>query len=215
MPDYKLTYFDIRGFGEPIRQLFHLANTPFEDIRLPFQDQLPGKQTPQWLEIKKALPFGRLPVLTVDGLDIPQSAAISRYLAKKFGFAGKTPEEEAWVDAIVDQSKDFAEQFRALIYATKLEFPEAEIQKIREETFIPGRDLWFSILARRLTSNPSGFLVGNGLTWADLSVADNLYTLEGWGLLGKEHGELIEYRKRIYALPELREHIEKRPECSV
>lgn len=66
-----------------------------------------------------ATPFGKLPLLEVDGKVIPQSQAIARYVAKQFGefifnfsslfcfiitgFAGNTPFESAWVDAIGDQ----------------------------------------------------------------------------------------------------------------
>ena len=35
MPQYKLTYFDIRVFGEPIRFIFHYMGKEFEDYRLP------------------------------------------------------------------------------------------------------------------------------------------------------------------------------------
>uniref|UniRef100_A0A1I7TSD4 GST N-terminal domain-containing protein n=1 Tax=Caenorhabditis tropicalis TaxID=1561998 RepID=A0A1I7TSD4_9PELO len=38
MPSYKLTYFDVRGYAEPARILFHLAGVPFEDVRLTHGD---------------------------------------------------------------------------------------------------------------------------------------------------------------------------------
>lgn len=34
MPQYKLTYFNSRGFGEVARQLFVVAEQEFEDYRL-------------------------------------------------------------------------------------------------------------------------------------------------------------------------------------
>lgn len=38
MPTYKLTYFNVRGIGEPARILFQLAGVPFEDYRMTHGD---------------------------------------------------------------------------------------------------------------------------------------------------------------------------------
>ncbi|GMR35086.1 hypothetical protein PMAYCL1PPCAC_05281, partial [Pristionchus mayeri] len=92
MPAYKLYYFGIRGLGELVRQTLTLAGVEFEDIRVD-----------NWKEFKGQTPFGQMPVLEVDGKQIPQSFAIARYVAKLHGLAGKTPFEAAWIDAIADQ----------------------------------------------------------------------------------------------------------------
>lgn len=34
MPQYKVTYFDIRGLGEPIRIFLNYVGVPFEDDRI-------------------------------------------------------------------------------------------------------------------------------------------------------------------------------------
>ncbi|CAI2330655.1 unnamed protein product [Caenorhabditis sp. 36 PRJEB53466] len=215
MPNYKLTYFNFRGIGEVPRQLFHLSGTPFEDDRLDGPDYIyPGQKFEVWDEMKPKTPFGRVPILSVDGFEIPESAAICRYLARKFGYAGKTPEEAAWADAIVDQFKDFGVAFRPTIVAQRAGKPAEEIQKLREETYIPARDNYFRNLNRILEKSKSGFLVGDGLTWADLVLADSLYTLGNMKELdesNKEHLKLKKFQERIYGLPELKDYIAKRP----
>ncbi|CAI2330522.1 unnamed protein product [Caenorhabditis sp. 36 PRJEB53466] len=216
MPVYTLTYFDARGFAEAARQLFHLSGTAFEDIRIPVDNLFPGKESDEWLEIKKNSPFGKVPVLSVDGFQIPQSSAICRYLAQKFGYAGKTPEEKAWADAVVDQFKDFMDAFRAVLVAQRAGKSVEEIQKIREDVFNPAKDNYFRILNGILEKRE--FLAGEGLTWADLVVADNLYTMERLKELessNEEHQKLRRFQQKIYELPGLKEHIATRPDTEL
>ena len=52
------------------------------------------------------MPFGQVPVLEVDGKKVCQSVAISRYLAKQFGIAGKNDWEALEIDVTVDTIHD-------------------------------------------------------------------------------------------------------------
>ena len=54
-----------------------------------------------------ATPFGKTPVLEIDGKQTHQSAAICRYLAKQFGLNGSSEWEALEIDAIVDTFSDF------------------------------------------------------------------------------------------------------------
>ena len=45
-------------------------------------------------------------MLNYNGLIIAQNVTIARFLAKKFNLAGKSPEEEAQADMIVDCCND-------------------------------------------------------------------------------------------------------------
>uniref|UniRef100_G3UUM8 glutathione transferase n=1 Tax=Meleagris gallopavo TaxID=9103 RepID=G3UUM8_MELGA len=98
MPNYKLTYFNLRGRAEISRYIFAYSGIKYEDHRLEGAD---------WPKIKPTIPFGKVPILEVDGVIIHQSLAIARYLARESGLAGQTPVEQALVDAIVDTMDDF------------------------------------------------------------------------------------------------------------
>lgn len=52
------------------------------------------------------MPFGKVPVLEVDGKKIDQSVAICRYLAKQCGLAGKNDWEALEIDSTVDNIHD-------------------------------------------------------------------------------------------------------------
>jgi glutathione S-transferase len=53
----KLTYFDIEGVAECVRLALLLSATPFEDVRVSFQD---------WPAMKPSTPNGQLPLMTID-----------------------------------------------------------------------------------------------------------------------------------------------------
>lgn len=48
------------------------------------------------------MPFGKVPVMEIDGKVVNQSVAISRYLAKKAGLAGEDEWEALLIDVAVD-----------------------------------------------------------------------------------------------------------------
>ncbi|KNC78067.1 hypothetical protein SARC_09488 [Sphaeroforma arctica JP610] len=70
----KLTYFDIKGRGEPIRIAFAYGDVPYEDKRVSYKD---------WPSIKSTTPLGKVPFLEVDGTVYTQGFAILRYAGKK------------------------------------------------------------------------------------------------------------------------------------
>ena len=75
MPKYKLTYFDINGGrAEPIRIALHAAGIDFEDNRISFAE---------FAEMRSGTRFNSVPVLEIDGAQITQSNALSRYVGKK------------------------------------------------------------------------------------------------------------------------------------
>lgn len=56
--------------------------------------------------IISAAPFGRAPILEIDGKVITQSKAICRYLAKDIGLTGNDSWENLQIDSMVDTADD-------------------------------------------------------------------------------------------------------------
>ncbi|KAK6048160.1 glutathione S-transferase protein, partial [Cooperia oncophora] len=159
---YKLIYFDLRGAAEVARQVFALAGQDFKDVRLSHEE---------WPKHKASMPFGQLPVLEVDGKQLPQSYAIVRYLARKFGFAGKNEWEQAQVDAIADQHKDFLNEARPY-FKILMGMDKGDPETAAKEIFEPAQRKYFEMITKILKQNKSGYLVGDSLTFADLYVAE-------------------------------------------
>merc|ERR1711899_537817 len=92
MPMIKFSYFDIEAKGELTRLLLHAGNFDFEDDRLPISSW-PG-------EHKEKTTFGQLPMLSWDGVELAQSTAIARFVARRAGLAGRNDMELARADMV-------------------------------------------------------------------------------------------------------------------
>merc|ERR1711913_207557 len=94
MPNVKLTYFNLRGRGEPCRIMLAYGGIKYEDERIP----PPWDPATTWPTLKPNTPFGVLPILTWDGEEICQSMACARFVAREVGLYGKSSLEQAQVE---------------------------------------------------------------------------------------------------------------------
>jgi hypothetical protein len=56
MPEYKLTYYDIKGLGEPVRYIFAVAGVDYEDYRIHKDDTTYPKLPAELKESKRYNP---------------------------------------------------------------------------------------------------------------------------------------------------------------
>merc|ERR1712059_13019 len=103
---------------------------------------------------------------TYNGVEIYQSMAIARFLAKEFGLTGKTNMDAAEADEIVDAVNDMFEA-RVRVHFEKDEDKKPGMkQQLMEETLPKG----LAQLEKRLQARGGQFMAGNALTWADLQI---------------------------------------------
>ena len=81
-PRLKLLCFKFKGRAEPARLALHVAGVPFEDCRLSCKE---------FAAIQDSLPFGRLPVLEVDGELLAHSVGILQYVGRLTGTYPEDP----------------------------------------------------------------------------------------------------------------------------
>ncbi|ELK13701.1 Glutathione-requiring prostaglandin D synthase [Pteropus alecto] len=199
MPNYKLTYFNMRGRAEIIRYIFAYSDIKYEDHRIEQAD---------WPEIKPTLPFGKIPVLEVDGLNLHQSLAIARYLTKNTDLAGKTELEQCQVDAIVDTLDDFMSCF-----------PWAEKkQDIKEKMFNELLTFDAPHLLQDLDTylGEKEWFIGNSVTWADFywEICSTTLLVFKPDLLDI-HPRLVTLRKKVQAIPAIADWIQRRPQTKL
>jgi glutathione S-transferase len=201
MSTYKLYYFNGRGRAELSRLIFAAAEEKFEDIRY---------ERNEWPSHKSEMPLGQMPVLEVDGVKLPQSMAIARFLAKQFGLAGKDNLEQAKVDAVVDTSIDLAMKFVPIHFEQDEEKKKIEMAKFLSDE-LPKHLRNFEILAQ-LYSNEGSFFVGNHLTWCDLEVYDMLdFILQIDGSILHSYPWLQHNRQEVAKQPNIAAFLKNRP----
>ena len=79
MSETILTYFPIKARAESIKIALQLAHIPYTNH---FVENWPVEKQ-EGLK-NGTLPFGQIPMLHIDGLDIVQSGAILRYISHKY-----------------------------------------------------------------------------------------------------------------------------------
>lgn len=200
---YKLIYFDLRGRGEIPRLLFHAADVDFEDKRIDNKEE--------WYNtLRHAMPQKTLPVLEVDGKQLSQSLTICRYLAREFGLTGRTNWEQAQVEQVADTMDDLRAEVAKWIYEQTEEKKNDILSKLRSDVFPKFIGILEKIL--RENSSNSGYMVGDSLTLADLSVFENWtmpLTLSPDVFDG--HPEIQAHRTRVEKHENLADYIKNRP----
>lgn len=205
MPSYKLQYFDGKGRAELARLLFAAAGKEYEDERL-------GGET--WLAAKPNTPYGQLPVLVVDKVQINQSGAIFRYLARELGFYGNNNMENTRCDVVLETISDLITDMVKVMFE-KDEEKKAEQGKNMKEVSLPK---FLTFFAKTLKDNGGKYLVGSALTVADIAFFDIMDRVVSDPIFGeatwKGYSELEGLSQRVKSLPNIQKWLEKRPQTS-
>jgi len=162
---------------------------------------------------RKAWPFGQAPRLVDGDIDICQSNTIIRYLARKGGLNGANEKEATAVDMIMEAVESLRVKYGALIYqdqladAAKAAYYTAHIDPSSQEGRNGGAH--FGYLDTLLKASGSGFMVGSGLSAADLCVFDivDLHVRIFPEQMAKDYPELVGLHARISELPGVKEYL--------
>jgi glutathione S-transferase len=201
MSTYKLYYFNGRGRAEIARLIFAAAGQQYEDIRL---------ESDEWPSYKPKMPLGQVPVLEYNGVQLPQSQTIARFLAQQLQLAGKDNFEKAKADSVVATVEDLFVKF----IPSHREQDKAKKEELTKKFFaeeLPKHFQNLEILAKSF-SNGGPFFVGNNLTWADLvvyDIVDVLLQLDENCL--NNYSWLKQNRAEVEKQPKIAEYLKNRP----
>lgn len=195
MDTLKLTYFDFPGGrAEPARLALHLGGIPFEDDRFGFAD---------FAEVRKTTPLGQVPVLHINGVQVTQSDAITRYAGRLSGLYPEDPLQALLCDEVLSGLEDLNIKFGASFGLT------GDALKNAREALVSGAlPQYLGWLQGLLERHGGEYLADHRLTIADLKAFVVLRWL-GSGKLDHIPRELVEtvaptlhaYQLRIAGIP--------------
>jgi len=157
MPQLKLTYFDFHGGrGEPARLAMAIGGIAFDDHRF---------AGPDFAEVRKTTPFGQVPTLHVDGVQVTQSDAITRYVGKLAGLYPTDPYQALLCDEVLSAVEDVSIKLGPTFRMTGEALKEARTALVT--TTFP---LYLGWLQTQLQARGGEFFADGRLTIADLKV---------------------------------------------
>ncbi len=205
MPRYKLTYFDIDGGrAEPIRIAFHAAGIDFEDNRISFAE---------FSEMRSGMRFNSVPVLEIDGAQITQSNALSRYIGKMAGLYPADALQALYCDEVMGALEDLT------YYIVRTFGLEGEELRLAREKLVDG---WLSVFLRGLDQllirGGGEYFADNQLTVADLrafvqtrSLCSGILDYVPTDIVQRLAPGLFDHKERINADPRVKAYYATRP----
>ncbi|CAH1401355.1 unnamed protein product [Nezara viridula] len=199
MASYKLTYFNVTALGEPIRFLLSYLGREFEDYRLS-QDQ--------WPSTKPKTPFGKLPVLEIDGKALHQSTSIARYLGKEADLAGSDNWEALQIDMAVDSLHDFRLALVGYFFEQDKAVKEKKRGPLLKDT-VP----FYLTKFDELVKDNDGYLANGKLSWGDLyfvacsSLINHIIEFD----MFDKYENLRTLRDNVHSIPQIKAWVETRP----
>ncbi|XP_038061249.1 hematopoietic prostaglandin D synthase-like [Patiria miniata] len=201
MVKYVLHYFKGHGRAESIRLAFKLAGVDYEEKNYEFAD---------WPKLKPNYVTQQTPALEVDGTMICQSKAVLRYLAREFGFYGKTSLDAAFIDQAIDAVEDIWSELNPVFHGPRESMPQ-RIEKFLKDVVPP----IYATLERLIGQKQAGdFFVGNSITAADLfffTAVDMVNVLSKGANSLEKYPKLVALKSRIAANPKIAAWLAVRP----
>ena len=178
MTQLKLTYFDFHGGrAEPARLAMAIGGIAFEDHRFAY---------PEFAEVRKATPFGQVPTLHVDGVQVTQCDAILRYVGKLAGLYPTDPLQALLCDEVTYVVEETNVKFGPSFRMT------GDAQKEARTALVNGTlPVYLSWLQSQLLAHGGEYFADNRLTIADLKVFVDIRGLNS-GRLDHVPADLVE-----------------------
>ena len=171
-----------------------IGDIPFEDHRF---------AGAEFAEVRKSTPFGQVPVLTVDGVQVTQCDAITRYAGKLAGLYPADPFQALLCDEVMYVVEEANVKFGPTFRMSGEEQKAARLALVNESM-----PIYLGWLQAQLLAHGGEYFADHRLTVADLKVFVDVRTLNSGrfdhvpaDLVAKFAPELNAHMQRIAGTP--------------
>jgi hypothetical protein len=150
-----------------------------------------------------------MPYLTVDGIQLPQSVSIARFVAKRCLLAGANDLEQPKADAVVDTVIDLQNEYIKNAFAKTNVDKEAAMRRFMVDE-LPVHLEKIEKLIKLYGSR--GFSVGSLLKWSDLAIFNVTFNLQAQDSKCLDKFPLIlGVKHTVESIPAIAEYVKTRP----
>ncbi|KAG8283969.1 hypothetical protein J6590_003660 [Homalodisca vitripennis] len=153
-------------------------------------------------------PWGKCPLLEINGQTVSQNIAICRYLGKEAGLGGK----DNWEDLRIDEIIDVITDLRLELAKPYLEMDEQKKEALKKTIFNEVAPVYLKKLDTHVEKN-NGYLANGKFSWADVyfgAICENFNFLLGYEATDG-YPNLKALKDKIQALPAIKAWIDRRP----
>jgi len=204
-----LTYFSIAARAEIPRLILVVAGVDHDFHKLKYRET----EGADWAEYKQrhadALTFGQVPRYQDETVDIVQSMAITRYLARKYGLNGDNENETTLIDVANEGVSDLFSKWVTAKFTGEEAKREEAVAKFTNEVF----PVWLGYFSKLYEKNNKTFLVGQRLSYADLHLfhALNRLSAEPGAADILARFSIKEFQGKIAAIPRIKAYYDAKP----
>jgi len=204
-----LTYFRARSRAEVPRLIMEDAGVEYDYADFNMAEWRDGLKD----DLGPFLAFGQVPLYQDSlKLNVVQSQAINRYVARKYGYAGSNEREVVLIDMIAEGARDLLDGSVKSRFFRPAEQRQDEIKKFAEGTL----NDWLNYFADLLEDNNKGkgYFVGDKVSYCDFAVYEVLVNLQGvkeWKEVISLFTDLTDWMKRVESRPKIKAYLASEP----
>eukprot|EP00282_Hemiselmis_andersenii_P008603 CAMPEP_0114151132 /NCGR_PEP_ID=MMETSP0043_2-20121206/23089_1 /TAXON_ID=464988 /ORGANISM="Hemiselmis andersenii, Strain CCMP644" /LENGTH=223 /DNA_ID=CAMNT_0001245941 /DNA_START=250 /DNA_END=921 /DNA_ORIENTATION=+ len=191
-----LTYWKGRGRANPIRFMLEETGTPYTE------NFLTSKADLEKLRSDGLLMYNQVPLLQIDGINLVQSDACLRHLARKHDMLGKDHAESALIDMVHAATLE--------LRAVCLPIPFMPLEERAPKFFAAVNSTipkFLGPIDKLLSRSDTGFVAGGGVSLADVTLFESVrflldfpFTTHAWFdkySSVKKHVDMMKSRKQL------------------